>query len=801
MVLGSSVYAFATMLAAFLLGIALGSLAGRRWADRVKRPLPVYAGGLAALGLSAVVTLVLLQRLPDVFVFLIAQLGTGRAGVVATSVTIAASAMLAPTLILGALFPLITRATASNTRSAGNTVGDVYFVNTIGSALGAFSAGFLLIPALGLRYTMATGVALNLALAAGVLAWQRQWAGSTRNLLSAAAAALAVLVVVFPPAWRVDDLTRGVFRSHGESRVKRRLVPFEGMSQQETVYYRDGINTTISVHRSEGLTLLRVNGKVDASTGQDMSTQVLSGQIPMLFGPRAERVNVIGLASAVSVGSVALHEPSQVDAVEIEPAMVEVSHFFDDVNNRPLERPNVRVIGEDGRTLLTYTTEQYDVIVSEPSNPWITGASNLFTREFFANVRRVLRPDGRFLQWLQLYESDATCSRAILAALRAEFPYVYGFLFRAESTDMMFMAMQRPLRADDLPRWNALPEVIRNDLRRVGLFSGAEIISLIRLTPADIDAIVGDGGAVNSDDNMYVELRSPWSVFDRTRATENQRLMRRPNAGALPLLPPDAAAEEVGALALAYVQGREEVGVGEAIVREATARGDSPSARVAAVEIALQSGDLEPADAVDQLSAVVAQYPDAFAPRLHRARLLASEERYDEALDDADAALRAQPGDLRARYERARTVLALGRAAEAHREAQGLLASPFVELEPEIWSVAGEAAAAAGQMPAAVTSFQRYLELNPNSPTEWSTLATVYAATGDTRRATEAATNEQRARRNTAILLHEQARAFEARDRHLAIQTLKVILHTDPTFEEAHEDLTRLGVPRSEHEF
>ncbi|MFQ5671436.1 MAG: fused MFS/spermidine synthase, partial [Acidobacteriota bacterium] len=573
MVLGSSIYAFATMLVAFLAGIALGSLLFRRRADRLARPLAAYALGVALLGGVAFAAGLVFGNLPDLFLALMAWTGPGRVFQVLVQLGVAGVVMLAPTLVLGALFPLVARAAGAGRTDGGRVVGDVYFANTMGSAAGAFAAGFVLIPLAGLRVALAGAVGLNLATAAILLARQRQWTGSGKRLAAGLLGVSAVAMVLFPPAWNERSLTRGLY--YHPSKMMTFSLPlhrYEGMpdpEEEEILFYRDGLNTTVSVHRDlAGLDLL-LNGKADASLG-DMSTQVLSGQIPMLFGGPVERALVIGYASGVTTGAVALHEPERVDVVDIEPAVFQASHFFDDFNHHPLDDPRVHVVIDDGRTYLAATGARYDVIVSEPSNPWIAGCSNLFTREFFQIARQALRPGGRLLQWIPIYDMDRTVLQAILRGLQAEFPYVYGFLESVDEVDLLILATDRELSLADLPDWPGLPEAVRDDLRRIGIFSSAQLWSLMRLTAEDIGKMTRGAGPVNSDDNMYVELHLPWTrnrfplrEWDVLgRFTEGAGGMDGP--GSPPLTP-----DELGALALSYLEERHDPRVAETLLRRA----------------------------------------------------------------------------------------------------------------------------------------------------------------------------------------------------------------------------------------
>ena len=474
MVMGSSIYAFACMLAAFLFGIAAGSLLARGFVDRLRRPLVAYAVGIAAVGLLSLVSLSLLPLLPGAFMALVRRFG-GTAGMLALSqFAVASCAMLPPALVLGALFPLLSRAQTAAS-GAASAVGDVYFVNTIGSALGAFSAGFVLLPWLGLRGTAAVAIAVNALACAALLFWHGHANAKLRLGLGAIPLAFAAAILVYPPPLDTRPLAMGGFVPEAVFSQAHEVTELAGVEDEKVLFYRDGLSATVSVHRYRGETALHINGKADASSRVDMPTQVLLAQTPLLFGRPAKKVLVVGWASGVTVGSVLRHPVERLDAVELEPAMLEASHFFDELNGRPLDDPRVRVIVDDARSYLANTRESYDVIISEPSNPWLSGVANLFTREHFQKARKALAPGGRLLQWLPLYATDPDVLRAILAALRSEFPYVYGFVLDRAVPDLMLLATTEPLDPLDVPSFESLPPAVRSDLYRVGTRSTAEV--------------------------------------------------------------------------------------------------------------------------------------------------------------------------------------------------------------------------------------------------------------------------------------------------------------------------------------
>jgi spermidine synthase/tetratricopeptide (TPR) repeat protein len=702
--------------------------------------------------------------------------------------------MLAPTLVLGALFPLLASMIIGPERGMSDAVGDVYFINTLGSAAGALAAGFILIPAIGLRHTLGLTIALDLVTAAGILLWQQQWRGGARIAAATSMLVAGLAISMWPPSLNEEGLTRGVYRRAGrEVDSDLSSVPLIGMPEQEIVFYRDGINTSVSVHRTEGRLSLRVNGKVDAGSTGDMPTQVLLGEIPMLFGPRAEHVLVIGLGSGVTAGSVALHDSVQVDVVELEPAIVEASHFFDEYNHRPLDRPNVHVIADDARAYLSYTRERYDVIISEPSNPWITGAASLFTREFFQTAHRALRPAGRFCQWLQLYEIDPDAVRAVLAAFRAEFPVVYGFSSRAGSEDFFLLGMDQPLPQGAVPLWHTLPNAVRDDLRRANTYSSPDLWSLMQLRPAEIDEMVRHIDVANTDDRMHVELRLPWMLSQPSLKDDNWAYLDPFRHG----IEAPADPEALGAIALAYADVRTDPQLGREFLSASQRLGLSAHAAVAEAVLLRQDKPDALSDILALLDTAVGRGPQFYAPWYHRARVRQVANQIAEALGDVNVALQIWPGDWNARHLRVRLLALLERPAEAHAEAESLLATPYAQIEPALWGDAALQSSRTGDLDAAIAEMHRYLQAFPNSDSEWSALAGWYEKRGEHDKARDAQTNAQRSRHNRAVSIHHIARRRQRAGRtDDAIATLRNALAIDPTYEPAQQELERLVVAR-----
>ncbi|MFY9556312.1 MAG: fused MFS/spermidine synthase [Blastocatellia bacterium] len=525
LIIGSSVYAFSIMLTTFLVGLAAGATLASRMVDRIRRPVAMFAFIEVAVGVTGLIGAYMFNDLPYVFVQLYRWVDSSAFGILLLArFLIASFVMIVPTLCLGALFPLVVRIVSSGKRAqtTGRTVGDAYAANTVGAIAGSFASGFILIPWLGLLGSVRLCVALNFVVAAAAFmaSGQSVRQGRTRrqsfNAIRASGLSASVLLILIvalvEPPWDPEVMSSAVYRYAPSltDKSKQELFDFLKRGQGETIFYKEGITATVAVQRQGGGRVLKVNGKPEASTAGDMPTQILIGALPLLVRDHTDDVLLIGLGSGVTLGSIEQFPVSRVTCVELEPAVIEASRHFEDVNNRPLDDPRLRMISNDGRNFIYTTDEKFDVIVSEPSNPWVTGVANLFTLEYFKRGAERLKDGGLFSQWLQIYEMAPEDVRTLIATFRAAFPQVY--VFRGAEGDLMLLGSKSERRIDlgvlkshfDQPKAGA-------ELARVDTTRASDIVSRFYLGPAEVTSL-SRGANLNTDDNALIEFNAPRRV-------------------------------------------------------------------------------------------------------------------------------------------------------------------------------------------------------------------------------------------------------------------------------------------------
>ena len=549
LILGGSAYAFSTMLLAFLLGIGSGGWLGGFAADAawkrggVSGGLALLAGLQVGVGLLAYGVMWQYNELPFVFVelyewFMHSGLDYGWLWVGKLGISIAV--MLPPCLLMGATFPAMVRV-ASSDKALGATTGRIYGWNTVGSILGASLGGIFLLPTFHVRGTVVLAVSMNLV-AAGLAFYavaqtrEKKPELGMQAMVGLLLLGLIGLVNVAKAPWNPLLMTAGMYKYVSDlepDEFNREGVLKFAVEPYELLYYKEGLSSVVTVASTAGEEniWLANNGKVDASTSIDMPTQVMVAHLPFAFIDDPKEVVVIGLASGITAGSVTLQSrPEQIEIVELEPAVVEASHFFDDYNYRPLEDPRVTLVANDGRNhLFLQPEERYDVIISEPPNPWLTGVSNLFTREFWALGKTKLKPGGVWGQWVQMYGMDHEDLRTLLRTFTETYAHVLLFS-TIEDADLVLVGSDSPLdlTADRIGAMMERDPKVAADLAAVGCETPEDVLTRYLVAQDKILEFVA-GAELNTDDNMRIEYSAPRHLHEDTAQDNFAKLLKGAN--------------------------------------------------------------------------------------------------------------------------------------------------------------------------------------------------------------------------------------------------------------------------------
>ena len=519
LVQGASTHAFETMLAAFILGIALGGWWIRNRIDTFGNPLGALGIVQIAMGVAALATLPIYPYTFDLMQIAVAKLphsNIGYAGLNVVGALLSALVMLPASVFAGMTLPLLTA--FLYTRGRGEReIGRVYGWNSLGGIVGVLAGGLLLLPAIGLRNLVIAGAAIDVALGVALVMHQRRSLRHASGVLSrvlipagiVGVAALAAAMIL-PDFDRTRTLS-GVFRTG------RAQLP----ESWSVLSYRDGRTASISTFRlPNGNLAIATNGKIDASInmerGQlytrspDEYTMTLLGALPLAYKPAARRAAVIGhgsgLTAHVMLGSPAIEH---VDIIEIEPEMIRAARQFLPRVSRVYNDPRSHFQLEDARAYFARSREPYDVIVSEPSNPWVSGVASLFTVEFYQHAKRALKPDGLFVQWFHLYETNRPLVQSIVGAIGNVFSdYV---IYAANDTDAVLIATSAasfPAIGNQIFEWPDLrAELTRLDVRT------AEQLRLLRVANRRAYGPWLEGAPINSDYMPMLEFGAARARF------------------------------------------------------------------------------------------------------------------------------------------------------------------------------------------------------------------------------------------------------------------------------------------------
>jgi spermidine synthase len=519
LILGPTTYAFSVVVAVSIGGLAAGSAIASRLVARSRQPVL----GLAVCLLSSVALAIAAAHGVDrallVMAGFVAAEDVNFNGLLIRQALVVAALLAPMSIAFGAAFPFGIAVGTKAEEKVTSDLGFIYAVNTSGAIIGALLAGFVLITSVGLHDTI-RGVTLIVAI--GTLALLILARVGGRPLVIGCATCSLVFFLAFAmPSWNPSLLSSGVYKP----------TPELGRSDLETwlaagrlLYYREGATATVSVRESLGTRSLSIDGKVDASNMADMLTQRLLAHLPLLLHPEPQRVAIVGLGSGVTLGAALTHPVTRADVIEISPEVVEASRFFESENHQALADSRTRLIVGDGRLHLMLSRSQYDVIISEPSNPWMAGVASLFTREFFESARGKLAPGGVLCQWAHTYDISDNDFRSIVATFLSVFPN--GSLWLIGEGDVLLIGTSERLesRLGEMARRWERPGVA-SDLLDVGVRQPFDLLSMFVAEGQSLTSYAG-GAPVQTDDRSALEFSGPRSIFGQP-TDRNDKLLRQ----------------------------------------------------------------------------------------------------------------------------------------------------------------------------------------------------------------------------------------------------------------------------------
>ena len=528
LVLGSSVYAFTIMLATFLVGLGLGSIAFAPFVDRCKKPIHWFSALEAIIGIFALASVFIYRELPFIFFNLKDAFAERFWLFLIIEFLIAAAVMIVPTLSMGAIFPLVNRIYAQgSSQSIGKKVGDIYFFNTTGAIVGSAAGGFLLIPFIGVQNGVVLTAGLNILISIVLL----YYSGTTlfRKLLgSATFATVFVLMTLALPQWEKMAMTMGLYVNQYDMDTKN--PSFKDWSFNERLlYYKEGLNAIITV-RGSGPNLevisYQSNGKQEArsESGRPSWSWSILGHIPMMLhnGDPKESL-LIGLGSGITLGAMEYYPVKAFDVVELESGVVDAARFFSKANNNALDDPRVRLHLTDGRSFLSTASKKYDIIVSGVSDPWISGVSNLFTYDYFVELKNRLNDDGIVAVWFSNYKSTPDDFKIGLNSFAAVFPHISAWFHYRAALDLVIIGSVKPHSFDMQRLRNTFADPkIGAGLTRIDIKDPYDIFTLFLSGDTDLRRYIGQS-RINTDERPILEFSLPKNLYKEVSGADRVR--------------------------------------------------------------------------------------------------------------------------------------------------------------------------------------------------------------------------------------------------------------------------------------
>jgi spermidine synthase len=536
LVIGSSFYSFSAMLVAFLLGIVLGAfLHGKLWRRIASAP---FLLGLLfmVLGAFSLGSFALIGLLPRLYFTLMARTALTFAGSQAIGFLLCLLPMLPVTTLFGLTFPLLSHLPQGKELSPRRVSGLLYAWDTLGSIIGAIAGGFLLVPVVGIQPS-AVLVAAMLLLPGLMLLLKARGAGTgvRIGIPLSAAVVLAAAVLFFRP-WNLALMTSGVYKYglQWKAAIKDGATLTQALTRYRTLlFYKEGLECVVSVTGSGEYTFLSINGKIDAGNQADTITQKLLAHVPLILHPDPSRVFIVGWGSGGTAGSAGLYPVREIECAEIEPEVYRAAPFFKNLNRDIQADRRFRLLLSDARNLLLTRAKSFDVIISEPSNPWVSGMSSLFTSDFYSIASARLSDGGVFCQWFHYYDLTVEDVKVQIRTFCESFPHASLWLMpprpsrTGERTvpigDILLIGSRKPV-APDWRRIAASFSVgeIHEDL---GAASIDDEMSFLCNQVADRDDLLrfSAGARLNTDDLPLIELAAPKGLFSaQGRVLEDQ---------------------------------------------------------------------------------------------------------------------------------------------------------------------------------------------------------------------------------------------------------------------------------------
>ena len=514
---GSTTYAFSLILCAFIAGLALGTHLASRWVDKASDLVRVLALINLGIALAACSMIPLIGELPLLLIQPLAAVSDNFAAQQLLVFGVLFALVFLPTVLMGATYPVATRALARTAQAAARAVGRAYAWNTGGAITGSLLAGLVLVPTIHLRDTMWAAVGVNLLAAAILL--------GSRRRLAWLLPALALAGAWICPDWNPRHMNLAPYlyaRDLAENPAA--LTSFRDSGS--VVFHSEGVGATVTVlQRQTGARVLRINGKTDASTLDDRLSQGFVGSLPLLLSSEQSSMLLIGVGSGMTLAAGLEHPVERVTAVELLPEVLQAAEHFGALFHEPLEDPRVDVRAADGRAVLSCSDKRYDVVSSYPTNLFISGMSTLVTAETFEAMHDSLAPGGVVAMWFQGYLLSEEDFQTVLRTFQSVFPETH--LWNSGLYDFCVTGHLSPLVVDLDTVGQRIDSASRGWIQDwAGINGPLDLQRHYLMGPDSLQAYVGPG-PIHRDRDPFLEFSAPRALYDESRRLDALSFLAR----------------------------------------------------------------------------------------------------------------------------------------------------------------------------------------------------------------------------------------------------------------------------------
>jgi len=501
-ILDNTAQAFTTMLVAFLLGIALGSLVITRYVDRLKHLLALFGLAEVLIALLAIISI-------PVFGNLGASIGSSPGSILYPTFSLwqwagirfgrALLVMLLPTFLMGITFPIASKLYARSETGVGGAIGNIYSANTVSGVIGSFVAGFALIPWIGVYNSVMLVAGLNTIVGLTLLLIEPVM--KLRNRLKTALVSIVCFITALAVLLSLGQI---IFVS-----------PIEWQSTDRLLYYKEGIGSTVKVYQDVfGDKTISIDGfPVAGTTPRHQDAQRSLGNLPLLLSRVSQpRVNLVGFGAGGSSWTATLYNPSALDCVELVPSVVEAAKFFPEVNHGVMNNPTLDLIIGDGRNYLLVTDKQYDIITVDATSPKSAGSGSLYTKEFYESCKARLTNNGLIAQWLPFHLLSEDEIKMTIRTFMSVFPHA-SLWFSFQRFYFILVGTQSELNLDfQLLQDRMADENIKAELAPVDISDSYDVLSCFIMGEGAL-ANYASGAKLNTDGHPYLEYSATMSYF------------------------------------------------------------------------------------------------------------------------------------------------------------------------------------------------------------------------------------------------------------------------------------------------